>query len=249
MILTFDHLSTTRQADISKPLNISISVRRERGVSSFSIPGAVYRDYQDGDFIGRKDKGGPCNLETINFTPHGNSTHTECLGHISDENYLVNDCIEDSFMLTQLHTLATIEEDARYLDFSPIDFEDLSGIKALIIRTLPNTISKRNRDYSGLDTPCIHPTDMEHIVASGISHLIIDLPSVDPEWDGGAMASHYAFWQYPSNPRLDASITEFAFIPDEILDGEYLLKLNISNFESDAAPSRPVLYTIIAADR
>tara|TARA_B110000879_G_scaffold208108_1_gene293050 strand:- start:2282 stop:2548 length:267 start_codon:yes stop_codon:yes gene_type:complete len=87
---------------------------------------------------------------------------------------------------------------------------------------------------------------MKNIVAAGISHLIIDLPSVDPEWDGGAMASHYAFWQYPDNPRWDASITEFAFIADDIIDGEYLLKLNISNFESDAAPSRPVLYPIIA---
>ncbi|MFB1003114.1 MAG: cyclase family protein [Bacteroidia bacterium] len=246
MILTFDHLSTTRQADLSKPLNISISVRREHSVSSFNIPGAMYRNYQDGDFIGRKDKGGPCNLETITFTPHGNSTHTECLGHISDEDYFVNDCIKDSFMLTELHTLTPKEEDPRYLDFSPIDFDVLSSVKALIIRTLPNTISKLNRDYSGTDTPCLHPTDMKNIVAAGISHLIIDLPSVDPEWDGGAMASHYAFWQYPDNPRWDASITEFAFIADDIIDGEYLLKLNISNFESDAAPSRPVLYPIIA---
>jgi arylformamidase len=246
VILTFDHLSTTRQADLSKPLHISISVHREHSISSFSIPGAIYRNYQDGDFVGNKDKGGPCNLETITFTPHGNSTHTECLGHISDEDYFVNDCIEDSFMLTEIHTLAPNEEDARYLDFSPIDFDDLSSVKALIIRTLPNTISKRNKDYSGKSSPCIHPTDMEHIVAASISHLIVDLPSVDPEWDGGAMASHYTFWQYPGNPRLDASITEFAFIQDDIKDGEYLLKLNISNFESDAAPSRPVLYPIIA---
>ncbi len=87
---------------------------------------------------------------------------------------------------------------------------------------------------------------MKMIVAAGVSHLIVDLPSVDPEWDGGAMASHYAYWQYPEDPRMDASITEFVFVRDDIQDGKYLLKLNISNFESDAAPSRPVLYPIIA---
>ena len=87
---------------------------------------------------------------------------------------------------------------------------------------------------------------MQKIVDLGINHLLIDLPSVDPEWDNGALASHHIYWNYPDNPRLDASITEFAFVRDDIQDGEYLLKLNVSNFESDAAPSRPVLYPIIS---
>lgn len=246
MILSFDHNGHSLQANFSKPLEIGISVRREHSVSSFGIAGAAYKVYQDGDFVGSKAKGGPCNLETITFTPHGNSTHTECLGHISDEDYFVNDCVRDRFVSAELCTLAIQASDPRYLDFSSVDFNTLKDVYALVIRTTPNTISKLNRDYSGKDTPCIAPKDMKRIVESGILHLIIDLPSVDPEWDGGAMASHYVFWQYPESPRMDASITEFAFIRDDIEDGTYLLKLNISNFESDAAPSRPVLYPIIA---
>ena len=246
MILRFDQLGKSLQADISRPLEIGISVRREHSVSSFGIAGAVYATYQDGDFRGSKSSGGPCNLETITFTPHGNSTHTECLGHISDEDYFVNDCIQDSFCTALLFTLSTRTDDARYLDFTGVNFDALKENKALVIRTLPNSIGKLNRDYSGKETPCIAPEDMKKIVEAGIVHLIIDLPSVDPEWDGGAMASHYIYWQYPEDPRMNASITEFAFIRDDIQDGKYLLKLNISNFESDAAPSRPVLYPIIA---
>jgi|TARA_B110000967_G_C18897977_1_gene572203 arylformamidase len=246
VILTFDNQGNSFQADLSKPLEIGISVRREHSVSSFGIIGAIYKDYQDGDFIGNKASGGPCNLETITFTPHGNSTHTECLGHISDEDYFVNDFIRDHFTIALLCTLSPRMEDDRFLDFSSIDLANVRKLDALVIRTSPNPITKLNKDYSGKKTPCIAPEDMKMIVAAGVSHLIVDLPSVDPEWDGGAMASHYAYWQYPEDPRMDASITEFVFVRDDIQDGKYLLKLNISNFESDAAPSRPVLYPIIA---
>lgn len=246
MILTFNNNTKDYKADLSKALEIGISVRRDHSVSSFGIAGAVYKDYQDGDFIGNKTKGGPCNLETITYTPHGNSTHTECLGHVSDESYFVNDCIADGFYLAQLVTLSTKPKDSNYLDFTTLDWEAIQHYKGLIIRTSPNSITKLNRDYSGTSAPCIAAYDMRKIMEAGILHLIVDLPSVDPEWDGGAMASHYIYWQYPDNPRLDASITEFAFIRDDISDGPYLLKLNISNFESDAAASRPVLYPILA---
>ena len=42
----------------------------------------------------------------------------------------------------------------------------------------------------------------------GIKHLLIDLPSVDREIDGGRMMSHRAFWNYPDNPRHESTITE-----------------------------------------
>jgi hypothetical protein len=36
-------------------------------------------------------------------------------------------------------------------------------------------------------------------------------------------------------------VTELAYIPDRLLDGLYLLELQIAPFASDAAPSRPVI--------
>jgi hypothetical protein len=247
VILTINHKEGKIEADLSSPLDISIAVQRENSVGSFGIKGATYNDYKDGDFIGNKNLGGPCNLETITFTPHGNSTHTECLGHIALTPYFVNECIEDEFNYAKLVSLKPAgQEKEAFLDFTGLDFEELINYTSLIIRTLPNAKERKNHDYSGENAPFIRPKDMQKIIDSGIKHLVMDLPSVDPEWDGGALASHHVFWNYPDKPRTDASISEFAYIPNEIEDGNYILKLNISPFISDAAPSRPVLYPIIA---
>jgi len=144
-----------------------------------------------------------------------------------------------------LHTFKLKKEgEDDVLDFSDLNFIELNRYDSLVIRVLPNTKEKIHANYSGVKAPYILRSDMQKIVDAGIKHIILDLPSVDKEWDNGVLASHHIFWQYPENPRTSASITEFAYIANEIVDGKYLLKLNIANFISDAAPSRPILYPI-----
>ena len=64
----------------------------------------------------------------------------------------------------------------------------------------------------------------------GIKHLLIDLPSVDREEDGGKLVAHKAFWNVKdiqnlnTDARMDCTITEMIFVNDEILDGSYLAK-------------------------
>jgi hypothetical protein len=43
--------------------------------------------------------------------------------------------------------------------------------------------------------------------------------------------------------RLEATITEMIYVPDNVADGSYLLNLQIA-FENDASPSKPVLYSV-----
>ena len=78
----------------------------------------------------------------------------------------------------------------------------------------------------------------------GVKHLLLDLPSVDREEDGGALLGHKAFWQYPENARNNCTITELIYVPDRILDGDYLLNLQIASLELDVSPSKPLLYVI-----
>jgi arylformamidase len=33
----------------------------------------------------------------------------------------------------------------------------------------------------------------------GVRHLLVDLPSVDREEDGGVLAAHHAFWDFPAS--------------------------------------------------
>ena len=75
-------------------------------------------------------------------------------------------------------------------------------------------------------------------------HLLIDLPSVDREEDGGKLLAHKAFWQYPDNVRKNCTISELIFAENGIKDGIYLLNIQIASFEIDVSPSKPVLYEL-----
>jgi hypothetical protein len=45
---------------------------------------------------------------------------------------------------------------------------------------------------------------------------------------------------------MDCTITELAFVPDDVKDGLYLLNLQVAPFDNDAAPSRPLLFRLEA---
>ena len=48
----------------------------------------------------------------------------------------------------------------------------------------------------------------------------------------------------PSPPRTDRTVTEMIYVPDRIADGRYVLNLQLPAFQSDAAPSRPIIYPL-----
>ena len=64
----------------------------------------------------------------------------------------------------------------------------------------------------------------------GVKHLLIDLPSVDKEKDEGKLLSHHAFWNTSGKVRLDATITEFIYVPNTIKDGLYFLNLMVAAY-------------------
>ena len=68
---------------------------------------------------------------------------------------------------------------------------------------------------------------------------------MDQEEDGGALACHRSFWGPTPLESLHRTITELAHIPIEVPDGVYLLNLQVAPLENDAAPSRPILYSLI----
>ena len=117
-------------------------------------------------------------------------------------------------------------------------------VEALIIRTLPNSDSKKSLNYADTNPPFLALDGIKVLNDFNIKHLLIDLPSVDKEKDGGALAFHHAFWEVPHVNRIERTITELIFVDERIIDGEYILELQVAPFENDASPSRPVLYKI-----
>ncbi len=116
---------------------------------------------------------------------------------------------------------------------------------AVVIRTIPNTIEKLSQHYSHTNPPYLLSEAAIYLRDKGVKHLLIDLPSVDKEQDNGELLAHNAFWNTAGRTRMDATITEFIFVPNTVLDGTYFLNLQIAPFENDATPSKPVLYNIL----
>ena len=122
------------------------------------------------------------------------------------------------------------------------------GIFPPIIRTTPNDEHKKTRDYMQQPSCFFTIEAMDYIVSLGVKHLLVDMPSVDRLFDDGILTAHNKFWETKekklNNNSKHKTITEMIFVPNNILDGKYLLNLQIAPFVSDASPSRPIIYHI-----
>lgn len=243
------HGNKLYSVDFSKPLDISIPLRNTSdNPTAWYVDAPKFEPVRANGFVGSVAEGGSVNFRNIEFNPHGHGTHTECVGHISKEFYSINQS------LTNFHfaaVVASIKPDSVGEDLvitkahiEAIDFS--TNPKALVIRTLPNSSNKLNKQYSNSNPPYIKAEAMQYIVDQGIDHFLIDQPSVDREVDGGELAAHHIFWNYPSNTQFHRTITEFVYVNSEIEDGFYLLNLQIAPFENDASPSKPILYLMDA---
>ncbi|MDT0650198.1 cyclase family protein [Autumnicola edwardsiae] len=242
-----DHDAKTYTIDLSKPLDISIGLRGDsKNPGAWYLSAPQINPVRDGDFVGKVSEGASVNFNNIRFNPHAHGTHTECVGHISREFHSINQILKKFFFTAKL---ISVEPEKRGED-SIITEEQLRSkiakneAEALVVRTLPNYIEKRSRKYSNTNWPYLEEAAARYIRECVVQHLLIDLPSVDKERDGGKLLAHKAFWNYPKNTRTDATITEFIYVSNNITDGEYLLNLQIASFENDASPAKPVLYKI-----
>ena len=251
------------QVDFSKGEDVSIPLNfNGNQPNTYDVPKANAKPYSDNNFIGDTRKGGPCNFETFNLTPHCNGTHTECIGHITEKRISIIESLKEEFVPSFLITINPGKTIENYVPkLMPEDLviskqnlkdklENISStfLKALIIRTTPNDEHKKTRDY--MKTPsCFFTIEaMDYIVSLGVKHLLVDMPSVDRLFDDGILTAHNKFWETEekklNNNSKHKTITEMIFVPNNILDGKYLLNLQIAPFVSDASPSRPIIYHI-----
>jgi kynurenine formamidase len=234
--------------DLSKPLDISIGLRGDaKNPVAWYLDAPKINPVKDGDFIEKVSEGASVNFNNIQFNPHAHGTHTECVGHISREFYSINQTLKTFFFFAKLISVEpeTKGEDKVISEAILKEKIQPNAAEALIIRTLPNFREKQTKKYSHTNWPYLSEEAAVYLRNSGIKHLLIDLPSVDKEKDGGKLLAHKAFWNYPKNTRFDGTITELIYVPNSIEDGDYLLNLQIASFENDASPSKPVLYKFL----
>ncbi|MBK9154156.1 MAG: cyclase family protein [Chloracidobacterium sp.] len=235
-------------------IDISIPLRfNGRQPNAFGVDPATAKP------LGDTRTGSSVNYEQYTFIPHCSGTHTECVGHITHQRISVRDCLQDviipAYLISaeplKMAETGELEITRRSVETALSEMGAASGTspKALIIRTLPNDDRKLTAEYGEQNIPpYFSPDAVQLIVDFGFKHLLCDLPSIDRIYDEGKLINHRIFWNVEEGSceineatRIDSTITELIYVPNEVEDGEYLLNLQIAPFESDCAPSRPVL--------
>tara|TARA_B110000438_G_scaffold297414_1_gene343765 strand:+ start:128 stop:928 length:801 start_codon:yes stop_codon:yes gene_type:complete len=255
--------ATKYKLDFSKSLDLSIPILfNGKQPNTYGVEKASAVAYQDNQFIGDTRKGGPCNFETYNITPHCNGTHTECIGHITNERVSLLSSLTDTLIASTLISITPKDTEGLYIPslnpgdliITKDDLLELLGdtpdhlLEGLIIRTLPNSDYKKSQDYMRIPPSFLSIDAMTYVRSRGVKHLLVDTPSVDRLFDEGKLSSHNIFWDTKNkdyNPNTkNFTITEMIFVDNHITDGSYLLNLQIPAFVSDAAPSRPIIFKL-----
>ena len=257
-------------ADFAQPVSIAIPLDFNGPQPSFyDAPAATSRPYCESRFVGDTRAGGSCNCEQLTLVPHCNGTHTECVGHVTDDRVAITNQLRGEIMLALLVSMHPVGATLTSEESDPLpesgdllvtaeSFERAFAAypgpapRALIVRTLPGNVARLTQAYrGGAPAPYLSRQAATWLVEHGIEHLVLDLPSADRADDHGRLTAHRLFFGLPAGGRKardakrpQASITELAWIAPTIRDGWYLLDLQIPAFLADAAPSRPLLYPV-----
>lgn len=270
MVATPKAIFAGREVDLSAPIDISIPLDfNGPQPNAYGVEPARSQACESGDLVGDTRRGGSCNFEQYTLIPHCNGTHTECVGHITHERLSVMDCLVDAFIPAVLISVepepasaareryaSSFEQSDPVISARSIEhrlkvsgWNHTAGTAALVVRTHPNSEEKLAWRYGEDISPYFTNEAVKLIVASGFSHLLVDLPSIDRMYDEGKLSNHRIFWNvepssFETNPntRKHSTITELIYVPNEVSDGLYLLNLQIAPFAADVSPSRPLLF-------
>ena len=246
--------------DLNNPIDISIPISPKYNPSFYDDKPLKIKYFENNNKVWSIAHGASCNIPVLHLNIHCGATHTECRSHITKEKITIVQCQKNVFTRAHLITLRPrkntnntyhhkidkndflITKEMLIEKFSNIDKKSLNS---LIIRTLPNTKSSIHKNYDLIKNSFFSNEAIDYITKLGINNLIVDIPSIDKYDDGGQLGNHRIFWELDSDRPNRNTITEFAYISDEIEDGDYMLLLNILNIELDASPCRPIIYRIL----
>jgi kynurenine formamidase len=256
--------------DVSRPVILAVALDfAGPQPRHFGAPRASSQPFETAGFKGSVERGASCNCELITLIPHCNGTHTECVGHLTREPVDAWRVVPAGFLPALLLSVTAEAAGAAAESSEPAPLANDRLItrralergwpvnapfeaQALLIRTLPNAADKRARDYGAEPPPYLSQEAAQLLVSRGILHLIVDVPSIDRAHDEGRLTAHRIFFGLPPGSvqlgaaaRPGATITELAFMPDELADGAYLLELQVPALGGDAVPSRPLLYRLM----
>ena len=257
------------RAALDRGVSLAIAVEfGAAGPRHFGAGAPESRPFSVGTFSGSVATGASANCSTLTLTPHCQMTHTETVAHLTREAgdawrvvprgllpavvvSVVPEPASESSESTDPQPYATDNLITRRRLRAAWPMTRMVDPVAVIVRTLPNEAAKRTRNYTDLVPAYLTREAVEWLVEKRIEHLVVDLPSIDRSHDEGRLVGHRLFFGLPpgSQARGDAArsratITELAFIPDEVMDGFCMLSLAVPAIGGDAVPSQPIVYPL-----
>jgi kynurenine formamidase len=235
-------------------LALALDFRADHPVA-FGAPPARSEALTIGSFNGAVARGASCNCRSLTLTPHCNGTHTESASHLTIEQRPLQEILPLAPMPALLLTVRPVAAPGCGEDSLPEPRpEDRLITRAALLaawrqhEAAPRALLLRTgTDWRDAAPPYLSRQLAEELVARGIEHLVVDLPSVDRAEDEGLLTVHRVFFGLPvASTRLAdaarpaATITEFASFPDQLADGPCALQIQIPAWSGDAVPSRPL---------
>lgn len=244
---------------------------------AYGMPRATSRAVEGGSFIGDRRRGGSVNCEEVFLVAHGNGTHTESVGHITRERIPIErhcpaplllalhlrcplvslDATKETYEGQQsgadeVVTAASVEERVQTLLDSGEHFDE--EVSALVLSLERPAHESKLQDFSGTNPPYLTTEAVQWLREKKIDHLLLALPSLDREEDGGRLPNHHRFFGVSPESSLKEggaseeartrTITELLLVPASLEEGIFALSLRFPAWGSDAAPSRPILYRL-----
>lgn len=176
-----------------------------------------------------RDRTAGCNCIAYSFCPHANGTHLETQRHVDPSGPRPIDVMR----VVKPLLYCVLLQWPGPLQPSPL-------AEAVILKTgwVESQIRNGMFDFSGTNPPYLIPKDVRSLFEAfpKLKFLIVDLPSIDPESDNGALLAHRVFFDSGG-----WGVIEIADLSNAS-PGDYLLALNVALFDGDACPCSPVIF-------
>ena len=261
------------EVDLSRGESLAIQMGGDGPLPAFFVPGRLHEEtLAVGGFTGDTRAGGSCNVSRLDLVPHCHGTHTEGIGHVTDQRAAVQQLFDGRPGLAWLATVSAAPAgdsgDAYHCalaDSEPLVTQKAlsaaladcpAAVTALVLRVRPVDAPLPVRDFNAdPGYPLLSAEATTWLSGQAYDHLLIEMPSLDRAEDGGRLGNHRAWWGLPPAGRdMDQArhprraITEMIHVPDALDDGLYWLQPGLSPLHGDATPSRPILYPLRPLD-
>lgn len=228
----------------------------------FGAPAATSAPFVVGGFNGEVARGASCNCRAVSLIPHCNGTHTESVAHLT----LAGPSPAE---LVPLHPLPAL-----LLEVTPVaagasgesaDPPPRPGDRLVTAAAIgsawqacgtdsrPLVLVLRTGAEDAGPAPYLSLEAARLLVARGVEHLVVELPSLDRGEDEGRLGAHRVFFGLPpgSTDLADAqrpacTVTELADVPATLAAGPCAVLLQLARWSGDAVPSQPVHYALEA---